>query len=248
MVFKMHRAGIGQNLQAPNILVIVTGQQNAGTCSFLGNPYLSTPHMDQLAKTGRVFLNAYCAQPLCTPSWMAMLTGKMPHETGITIDNNCHPDCSVMVTRLLAHSGYKTAYLGKWHLPLAQYENHMHRFFHLKHTLGDFSDIKLATAFKEFLKTTRKNPFFLVASFVNPHDISEWVKGNTGSQGPYMHPPQADECPPLPSNFLPPLGEPAVLRLVQTFAPKIYPSTDWTPDLWRQYVWAYYRLVEKADE
>ncbi|MBD3374488.1 sulfatase-like hydrolase/transferase [candidate division KSB1 bacterium] len=248
MMFKMQRTGIGQNLRAPDILVIVTGQHNAQALSFLGNPHVSTPHIDQLARTGVVFLHAYCAQPLCTPSWMAMFTGKMPHETGITINKSGHRGSSVMAANLLSRAGYDTAYLGNWYFPISHHEKSIHGFAQLKYTCGNRSDNHLASAFLEVLKTKRKNPFFLVASFVNPHDISWWVKGNHGSQGSYIKPPPANECPPLPDNFLPPLDEPTVLRLIQTFAPKLFSSAEWTPKQWRQYLWGYYRLIETVDK
>jgi choline-sulfatase len=247
MLWPVHKTGIGQTLKAPNILVIVTGQQNARALSFLDNPHVSTPHIDQLARRGMVFLRAYCAQPLCTPSWMAMLTGKMPHETGITLNKPSHRGSSVMVANLMSHAGYDTAYLGNWYLPIPHNDKHIHGFAHLNPTHGNRSDNHLATAFLEFLKTKRKNPFFLVASLVNSHDISMWVKGNHGSQGSYMNPPPANECPPLPDNFFPPLEEPTVLRLIQTFAPEIFFSTEWTLESWRQYLWVYYRMVENVD-
>lgn len=248
MMWPVYRTGIGQTLQAPNILVIVTGQQTAGTLSALGHPHVSTPHMDQLARTGRVFLNAYCAQPLCRPSWMAMFTGKMPHETGITTNGHSLQYPSVTAANLIKQAGYDTAYLGNWPFAIPQTENHIHGFSYLEHTHENLCDNRLATAFATFLKTKRKNPFFIVTSFVNPHDISGWVKGNQNSEGPFMNAPPADECPPLPANFLPPLDEPTVLRLIQTFAPEIFPSTDWTPERWRQYLWIYYQLIEKTDK
>jgi arylsulfatase A-like enzyme len=51
----------------------------------------------------------------------------------------------------------------------------------------------------------------------------------------------------LPDNFAIPENEPDVIRKVQHSSMSVYPSVDWTPDKWRQYRWAYYRLIEKVD-
>src|SRR5690606_5756664 len=75
-----------QHTSKPNVLIILTDQQTASAMSAAGNPYLKTPNMDWLASQGVRFTRAYCAQPLCTPSRISMLTGRMPHETGFTVN------------------------------------------------------------------------------------------------------------------------------------------------------------------
>ena len=70
--------------EKPNILIIMTDELSAESISFnLGNQYINTPNIDQLAKTGVVFSNAYCANPLCVPSRSSIFTGRYPHEMGI---------------------------------------------------------------------------------------------------------------------------------------------------------------------
>ena len=59
----------------PNILVIMTDQQQAGMMSCAGNATVKTPMMDSLAATGARFELAYCANPVCVPSRVSMLTG-----------------------------------------------------------------------------------------------------------------------------------------------------------------------------
>ncbi|MCY2963657.1 MAG: sulfatase, partial [Planctomycetota bacterium] len=48
-----------------------------------GHPLVKTPHLDQLAKRGTVFLNAHCQAPLCNPSRTSLLLGVRPTTTGI---------------------------------------------------------------------------------------------------------------------------------------------------------------------
>jgi arylsulfatase A-like enzyme len=78
----------------PNILYIMTDQQWAGALSFTGNADVRTPNMDSICATGVVFDQAYCAHPLCVPSRTVMMTGRMPHETGITINTPSWRTCS----------------------------------------------------------------------------------------------------------------------------------------------------------
>ena len=76
-------------LYRPNILFIFTDQQFSDAMSCAGNPFLATPAMDRIAARGVRFANAYCAYPLCVPSRMSMVTGRMPHEIGLFA--NCLP-------------------------------------------------------------------------------------------------------------------------------------------------------------
>ena len=70
----------------PNILVILTDQQTQRAVSSYGNPYLHTPYMDTLVHGGVSFENSYCTAPVCSPSRSSLLTGLMPHQTGVEIN------------------------------------------------------------------------------------------------------------------------------------------------------------------
>ena len=51
----------------------------------------------------------------------------------------------------------------------------------------------------------------------------------------------------MPENFAIPENEPSAIRIVQRKSPYQYPTRDWDDLKWRQYLWGYYRLVEKVD-
>ncbi len=106
----------------PNILIIMTDQQTADAMSNAGNEDLHTPAMDKLAANGVRFTKAYCAQPLCTPSRTAIFSGKMPFETGFIGNaeekDGQWPDSLLMMGKIFQQAGYKTGYVGKWHLPV----------------------------------------------------------------------------------------------------------------------------------
>jgi hypothetical protein len=54
--------------RVPNLLWICTDQQRFDTIGALGNPWVSTPHIDGLVAAGVAFTHAYCQSPICTPS------------------------------------------------------------------------------------------------------------------------------------------------------------------------------------
>ena len=72
-----------QGKRRPNVLIIMTDQQRAGTLSADGHPYIRTPNMDRIAARGTSFSNHFCATPQYSPSRAAMLTGRYPHRAGV---------------------------------------------------------------------------------------------------------------------------------------------------------------------
>jgi arylsulfatase A-like enzyme len=80
-----------------------------------GTP-IQSPNLDRLAATGVLFEQAYCAQPVCTPSRGTVLTGVYPHTHGSTHNNIPLPEHIPTVAELLAPHGYACGYAGKWHL------------------------------------------------------------------------------------------------------------------------------------
>ncbi|MCB1094274.1 MAG: sulfatase [Verrucomicrobiae bacterium] len=67
----------------PNVLFIAIDDQNDWIGCLNGHPQAQTPHIDALAESGTLFLNAHCQAPLCNPSRTSLLTGKRPSTTGI---------------------------------------------------------------------------------------------------------------------------------------------------------------------
>ena len=246
------KGNVTSQANRPNILYIMTDQQFAGAMSCAGNKYLKTPAMDSIAENGVLFEKAYCADPLCVPSRTVMMTGRMPHETGITYNVRAKRD-SVrlpMMGTILSRAGYDCGYVGKWHIPNPTDQVDLHGFTTVQLTK---LDNRIQPACADFISRKRDNPFLLVASFVNPHDICGWPSASVGGRnlrnGPIPEAPPAGQCPPLPDNFEIPPCEPDIIRAMQELAPRWYSiASEWNGDTWRQYRWAYYRLVEKVDE
>jgi arylsulfatase A-like enzyme len=68
----------------PNILFVALDDLNDWVGAFGGNPQAKTPHLDRFAQRGAVvFQRALCPGPVCGPSRSALLSGFMPHRTGV---------------------------------------------------------------------------------------------------------------------------------------------------------------------
>lgn len=234
-----------QAQERPNILYIMTDQQGPQVMSCAGNPDLHTPNMDMLASKGVRFTNAYCAFPLSGPSRAAMFTGYMPSQSGM-IENEMPLVDSLRnntLGSLVAAEGYECAYAGKWHVNTVTIPDGEFGFRRIK----DNGDIGLAESCVEYLRErNRKEPFFLVASFINPHNICEYARGQKTPHAPVVEP-SLEECPNLPENFAVSPYDASVLRFEQDQNYKLYPTTSYGPDQWRRYRNAYYRLTEAVD-
>ena len=185
--------------QRPNIIYIMTDQQAAQAVGYAGNPDVKTPNIDRLAERGVRFSNAYCAFPLSGPSRSAMFTGYNPGAVGLRINGTPLNDTLRENTlgQMMSDGGYETAYAGKWHVhtnPLPA-----------KHAFGferlhGFGDEGLAESVVEYLQRDHDKPFFLVASFNNPHNICQYARQQNLPDGEIEEVP-LDSCPNLPTNF-----------------------------------------------
>ena len=234
-----------------NILYIFTDQQYAGAMSCAGNPYLQTPAIDRIARQGVRFTNAYCSFPLCVPSRMSMATGRMPHELGIFA--NCpetEKPCEFpTMGNLFQEAGYRTKWIGKWHLTIPEADLNQHGFEEI--ILGGGYGKKDSRKTEEtikFLKSKPEEPFLLVLSYNNPHDCCEYSRGQELKMGEIPDPPAETALPPLPANHGIPENEPEALRKFARDNPRIFPSANWDELQARKYLWGYNRLVEMVDQ
>lgn len=102
-------------MRRPNILILMADQLAAGALPAYGNQAAKAPHLDRLARDGVVFENAYCNIPLCAPSRMAFLSGRLPSATG-GYDNAAEfPSQLPTFAHYLRLAGYRTILAGKMH-------------------------------------------------------------------------------------------------------------------------------------
>jgi arylsulfatase len=102
----------------PNILILYSDQHNARCFSCAGHPEVKTPNLDRLASDGIRFENAYCQNPICTPSRMSFLSSTYPSTHGYYGLYGREPDFHLTsMFRYFREQGYRTGALGKLHTP-----------------------------------------------------------------------------------------------------------------------------------
>ncbi len=99
----------------PNIVYFLSDQHNAEIGGFAGDPHVRTPNIDRLAASGVVLDKCYCPSPLCIPSRSAMLTGLMPHRTGMYNNMQAMRSDKATLPMALTVGGYETVLAGRMH-------------------------------------------------------------------------------------------------------------------------------------
>ncbi|MDE2821194.1 MAG: sulfatase-like hydrolase/transferase [Chloroflexota bacterium] len=258
----------------PNILLILTDQQNANMLSCAGNRAVRTPAMDSIARQGTRFERAYCMNPMCVPSRFSLFTGRRGSAIGLLNNNDKHISempATVLKSALgwqMRGAGYQTAYGGKTHFPLGLAPED----FGFETISRDDRD-GLADDCAQFLARDHKEPFLLVASFINPHDICHMAIrdfAETPHERRLSHPDRIElreldaalqlpdglteeeffrsVCPPLPENFEIPPDEAEAIRLMQARSPFKHKARQrYSERDWRMHRWAYARLTERVD-
>ena len=109
----------------PNFIVIFCDDLGYGDIGSFGHPIIQTPNIDRMASEGQKWTQFYVADPVCTPSRAALLTGRYPIRNGMTSSKrhvffpdspNGLPHKELTVAEVLKPQGYKSAAVGKWHL------------------------------------------------------------------------------------------------------------------------------------
>ncbi|HAY81229.1 MAG TPA: acetylglucosamine-6-sulfatase [Planctomycetaceae bacterium] len=101
----------------PNIVFFFTDDQTTSTLGCYGNPIVKTPNIDELAKRGTRFENAFVSHSICWVSRTTILTGLVGRSYGTSSNpDQARPDAvKTLYTDLLRQQGYRTGYFGKWH-------------------------------------------------------------------------------------------------------------------------------------
>ncbi|MFN3801033.1 sulfatase [Belliella pelovolcani] len=179
----------------PNIILLMGDDHGWDEVGYNGHPYLQTPILDEMAKTGLRMDRFYSASPVCSPTRGSVITGRHPNRYGtFTAGSSIRPE-EISIAQILKEAGYATAHFGKWHLgpvkadsptnPKAmgfdEYLSH-DNFFEMNPALskngapeevyeGESSEILVTEAMHFIQKAKEKNqPFFVVIWYGSPHE------------------------------------------------------------------------------
>lgn len=174
-------------MQQPNILILCMDQWQA---RMQLPAAVRLPALERLEARGTTLDRHYCTVPICTPSRGTMWTGRHAKEIGLWDNTNFAwidgpPDDVVTVGHMLRDQGYYTAFKGKWHLTdLPKSEDALEPFgFSDYQAWGDNFGPPLGGAqldcsagyetvdWLEHHAPALQQPWMLVCSLVNPHDI-----------------------------------------------------------------------------
>ncbi|HBE68115.1 MAG TPA: acetylglucosamine-6-sulfatase [Planctomycetaceae bacterium] len=191
-------AAVSSAQERPNILFIMSDDHTAqavGAYATVLKDLNPTPTLDEIAREGIVFENAFCTNGICTPSRACIITGQYNHNNGVfDLGGRIEPE-NQMLPIAMREAGYQTAIVGKWHLKtepnydyykvLPGQGKYMHPEFRVqgeaewpkntvKHPDQHSSDAIMDSTL-EWFKTKRDpaKPFFVCHHFKAPHDFFE---------------------------------------------------------------------------
>jgi len=102
--------------QQPNLVYVFADQLRFQSMGYAGDEKAVTPHINRFATEGVNFANAVASSPVCTAYRASLLTGRYTTSHGMVINElrmNPHQRC---FGHVLTDAGYRTGYIGKWHL------------------------------------------------------------------------------------------------------------------------------------
>ena len=104
--------------QRRNVIFILSDDHRHDCMSFVKGapPFLRTPNLDRMTARGSYVPNAFVTTALCSPSRASILTGRYAHRHGVVDNTSPIPRGTMFFPELLQRAGYRTAYIGKWHM------------------------------------------------------------------------------------------------------------------------------------
>jgi arylsulfatase A-like enzyme len=100
----------------PNVLLIIADEWRAQAFGHAGDRNARTPAIDAFAREAASFPNAVSGTPVCCPARASLLTGQYPLQHGVYINDVPLEPKGVTLGEAFAGAGYRTSYIGKWHV------------------------------------------------------------------------------------------------------------------------------------
>jgi len=209
LIISLFTLSCSQKKEQPNFVFILVDDLGWADvkCNFPGSFY-DTPNIDKLAESGVRFTQAYSANPVCSPTRAAIMTGKHPNRVNITDwipgndpkkrpllgpqDGNELALHEITLAEKLKEKGYKTGFIGKWHLGSEGFYPEDQGFdlniggYHAGHPYngyfspyknpklpdgpeGEYLTDRLTNESIKFISNNKENPFLLYLAFYTVH-------------------------------------------------------------------------------
>jgi arylsulfatase A-like enzyme len=177
--------------QRPNVIVIVSDDQGWADVGY-HNPEMRTPHLDRLAREG-VELDRHYVQPQCTPTRVALMTGRYPsrfgsHCTQASADQ-AYPIGTLTLGKMFQSAGYDTALIGKWHMGSKAEWGPNHHGFNYSYGCFDGAVGPLNHRYRRNAQSWHRNGEFIEeeghATDLIAREASRWI-GETYDKQPFF--------------------------------------------------------------
>ncbi|MBI2686045.1 MAG: sulfatase [Acidobacteria bacterium] len=184
-----------QTQRRPNVLFLHCDAWRRQTLPGAADRNLIAPNLARLMKEGVEFTRAYVANPVCGPSRAALQSGRYPHAASMPWNGRLLPLEYPCLSHAFAEAGYKTGYIGKWHLDGGDpggftppgprrrgYQfwaafNHNHDYYNFYYYRDDPAPVRMSGYEPEhqtdlaldFIDRNQRSPFLLFLSYGPPH-------------------------------------------------------------------------------
>lgn len=162
--------------QSPNVLLFVTDDLGIESVGCYGNQVIKTQAIDQLAKEGVKFNNAFCITASCSASRASILNGMFGHTTGHYGHTHATSHFSTFDTVkslpvILSEGGYHTVRIGKYHLA----PESVYKFDEAFSNPGPNarSAVEMAMKCEDVIRKDSDKPFFLYFCTDDPHRMGK---------------------------------------------------------------------------
>jgi arylsulfatase A len=158
----------------PNIVVIFMDDMGYADVGCFGAQGYETPNIDRLAAAGRKFTNFHVAQPVCSASRTALLTGCYPNRIGIhgalgPSSKHGINSAELTIAELVKQKGYATAAVGKWHL------GSLPQFLPVKHGFDEYYGIPYSNDMWPYHPQAKKGAYPKLPMVENDRVIDEEI-------------------------------------------------------------------------
>ena len=254
----------GQEKLKPNIVFILTDDQRWDALGVAGNQIIKTPQMDELAKKGVYFKNAFSTTPICAASRASILTGLYERTHNYTFQQPALQSqyTNLMYPKILKDNGYHVGFYGKLGVAIDRPEQYFNEsdfydrgprsdkggYFYKK--IG--SDTVHLTRYtgqqaQDFISNAPKDkPFCLSVSFSAPH-------GHDSSVEQYFWQEKSDALYEKDVFPEPSLGEDLYFDRLPAEVKNGFNRVRWkwrfdTPEKYQRMMRGYYRMITEIDD